>query len=324
MLLTLLRAVVVAIALAACTSAPPAPSLGPPAASAAPSAALDPAIAEWIKFRTAVGLRADETWVREVAANPASRAGSDAYEIPLLPMEVAFLQDRNQRIEDAHAFGASYGAAFPDGFAGEAIDTEHGDRLVLLYTKDVELHQLRMAVMPPASRPEVRRAKWTLDELTDFQWLVTGGAGADPRIRFYSADIDVLQNHLRVNFSSNRRSVGDDLIKRFNSTGWLLPVWLGRLDPWNGPFGSLRIRVVDRDGAPKVDLPCRYTALDPDMDAANGGDTNSKGECFFQGVPIGPYRVDILDRDEQVERLLKSVETEVVADETNIVRVVLP
>jgi hypothetical protein len=60
------------------------------------------------------------------------------------------------------------------------------------------------------------------------------------------------------------------------------------------------------------------------MDAANGGDTNSKGECFFQGVPIGPYRVDILDRDEQVERLLKSVETEVVADETNIVRVVLP
>jgi hypothetical protein len=41
-------------------------------------------------------------------------------------------------------------------------------------------------------------------------------------------------------------------------------------------------------------------------------------------VPIGPYRIDILDRDEQVDRLLKSVETEVVADETQTVRVGLP
>jgi hypothetical protein len=120
MLLALLRGVFVVVAMSACTSAPPAPTFNAPAATADPSTAPDPAIAEWIKFRTAVGLRADEAWVREVAGNPASRGGSDTYEIPLLPSEVAFLLDRNRRIEDAHAFGASYGAAFPDGFAGEA------------------------------------------------------------------------------------------------------------------------------------------------------------------------------------------------------------
>jgi hypothetical protein len=107
-------------------------------------------------------------------------------------------------------------------------------------------------------------------------------------------------------------------------TGAVLPVWLGRLDSGNGPFGSLRIQVIDGAGVAQSDLPCRYTALDPDHNEAGGGDTNRAGECFFENVPIGPYRIDILDRDEQVDRLLKSVEAEVVADETQTVRVGLP
>lgn len=319
-----LGALVLAYLLVGCTPAlPSATNVAQATPNLPPSPSLDPAIAEWIKFRTAVGLRADEAWVREVAANPASRAGSDMYEIPLLPDEIAFLQDRNQRIEDAHAFGASYGAQFPDGFAGAAIDTENGDRLVLLYTKDVELHRLRLTVMPTEFRPEIRQAAWTLGQLTLFQTMVNADTAPDPRIRIYGADIDILANHVRVNYSSNTRKLGDALIKRFNSTGWLFPVWLGPLDR-EGPVGALRIQVVDYSGVARTGLTCRFVSLDPDIGGGGGADTNPAGECLFEEMPTGPYRIDILSRDEQVERVLKSVEAEVAAGEAQVIRVELP
>lgn len=316
-----LAALLVAIVIVSCSPVSP-PATNVAEARPPPSPPLEPEIAEWIDFRSAVGLRADEAWVREVANNPASRAGSDAYEIPLLPREVVYLDGRNQRIEDSQAFGASYGATFPDGFAGAAIDTDNGDRLVLLYTRDLESHRLRLSVMSAARRPEIRKAIWTLEELTSFQAMVNADAAPDPRIRTYGADVDVLANHIRVNYSSNSRKLGDALVTRFNSTGWLVPVWLGPLDR-EGPVGALRIQVVDALGMPKFDLPCRYVSLDPDIGGGDGGDTNPAGECSFEAVPIGPYRIDILDRDEQVESVLKSVVTEVVPWETRLVRVVI-
>ncbi len=187
-----------------------------------PTPTLDPAIAEWIKFRMAVGLRADEAWVREVAADPASKAGSDAYEIPLLPDEVTFLEGRIRRIEDARSFGESYAAEFPDGFAGAGIDSKNGDRLVLLYTTDVEIHQARLALLPAPVRPEVRRATWTLEELTQFRSRIQADGTEDPRIKVYVPQVDILSNRVLLDYRSDNRALGELLLTRFSSTGWLV------------------------------------------------------------------------------------------------------
>ena len=318
-----LRAFILGFLVVGCSTTSPPPSVPPPTADSGALASIDAAIAEWIGFRTAVGLRADEAWVREVAANPASVAGSDTYEIPLLPEEVAFLQGRNQRIEDAQAFGASYAATYPRGFGGAAIDTANGDRLVLQYTTDVALHRLRLTVMPTDIRPEVREAAWTLEQLAEFQAIVNGDTATDPRIKIYGADIDILANHVRVNYIANDRNLGNTLAARFNSTGWLFPVWQGPLDA-EGPTGALQIQLVDRSGAPRSGLSCRYVSLDPKVGAGGGVDADALGQCRLEGLPIGPYRIDVLSGDEQVDRVLTSVEAAVVASETQTIRLEVP
>ncbi len=319
-----LHASLVALLMASCSTAPLVPA-GTAPATAEPTAALDAAMVDWIEFRTAVGLRADEAWVREVAANPASKVGSDAYEIPLLPDEVAFLEGRMQRIDDAKAFGESYAAEFPDGFAGAAIDSKRGDRLVLLYTKDVEIHQARLAVLAPAVRPEVRRATWTLEELTQFRSRIQADGTEDPRIKVYVPQVDILANRVLLDYRSDTRGLGDTLLSRFSSTGWLVVRWYGRLHPWDGPVGAIRLRVVDADGDPMVDFPCQFGTLNPDLGVeGGGGSTDSSGECLFEDLPIGPWEVTVLGRDEQVQRVLTSVETEVRAETTTVVRVQIP
>jgi hypothetical protein len=66
------------------------------------------------------------------------------------------------------------------------------------------------------------------------------------------------------------------------------------------------------------------TSLDPDNGADGGGTTSSRGECHLDSLPVGQYRVDVLEADEVVDRLLQSVETEVTAGETRLLRIVVP
>lgn len=313
----------VALLIAGCSSAPTSPATTASPVEVSISPELDPAIVEAMRFRRGVGLRADEEWVRTVAANPAAVAGLETYEIPLLPEEVAFLQGRLGRIEDALAFAESYAAEFPNGYAGAAIDTEEGDRLVLMYTRDVEFHRLRLGLTPEDVRPEVRLATWTLDELKQFQSRVNAAAAPDPRIKLFGADIDILANRVKVNYGAARRDLGEALPEWFGSTGWLVPRWLGPVEPDHRPVGALVVTVVDGAGVPLSDLPCRYTSADPNFAAEGGGDTSPVGRCHFEDVPAGTYRIDILEADERVERLLKSVEVEVAAGTTREVTVVI-
>jgi hypothetical protein len=317
-----LVACLIASLLAGCSSVSPSLKATPSFADTSPGV-TDPAIVEWIRFRTAVGLRSDEAWVRAVSANPAAKAGSDAYEIPLLPEEVVYLQGRMDRLDDARSFGQSYGAAFPEGFGGYAIDTKLGDRLVLMYTKDVDLHRLRVSMLQASTRPDVRQAMWTLKELEQFKALVEADRAPDPRIKILGADIDILSNRLRVNYTGTSMALGDTLVTRFGSTGWLVLRWLGPFEPGNRPVGALVVSVVGTNGEPISDLPCRYTSLDPDIRGEGGATTSPSGECRFDDVPVGVYRVDVLDRDEVVDRLLTSVEVDIAEGDTKVVRLVV-
>jgi hypothetical protein len=276
-----------------------------------------------MRFRAAVGLQADEAWVHAVAANPLAQIGSETYEIPLLPTELAYLRSRSGLNEEKLAFGQTYGATFPDGFAGAAIDSSAGDRLVLLYTIGVAAHQNRLGLMPPQLRTDVRPATWTLVELQGFQSRIASNTAIDPRIKVYGADIDILANRVIVNFSAPTKELGDVLLSSYGSTGWLVPRWFGPTEPVDRPVGILLLTVVTAQGVPVPNLQCRYTSLDPTAPGDGGADTSDAGECRFTSIVAGRYRIDILEPDERVDRILKSMEVVVAAGTTNDVRIVV-
>lgn len=311
-----------ALVVAACSPASPAATAVPtPETKASPF--LDPAAVEAMTFRRAVGLQADEAWVRAVAANPAAIVGLQTYGIPMLPEEVVELERRLARIDDALAFGNSYGAEFPDGFGGAAIDPRAGFRLVLLYTKDVDLHRQRLGGMPSPLRPEVRQAHWTIAELEEFRANVTSATNSVSGIKIYGAAIDTLANRVIVTFGAADPELGGQLLGLFGSTGWLVPSWAGPIEAVDRPVGALLITVVDESGQPSSGLPCRYTSMEASNAAEGGGDTTDAGQCRFTQVPAGRYRIDILEADELVDRLLASVEIDVVGGETRSVPITI-
>ena len=258
-----------------------------------------------------------------MAANPASFAGLETYGIPMLPEEVAELERRLARVDDLLAFAETYATEFPDGFAGAAVDPTAGYRLVILYTQDLDLHRQRLSGIPEPLRPDVRQATWTLAELQDFESNIPVSTIVAPGIKVWRATIDTLANRVVVGFGAADPVRGDELPALFSSTGWLLPHWDGPFEPVDLPLGGLLITVVDGQGEPLIDLPCWYTSLNPAVGVDGGGDTREGGHCLFANLPMGPYRIDILEADELVDRFLKSVEVTVVGGKTIEVTIVI-
>ncbi len=282
-----------------------------------------------MEFRRKVGLRADEAWVRAVAENPASQVGTESYEIPLMPQEYEDLQSRLDRREDALSFGRSYAQTFPDGFAGVAIDPAAGDRLVLMYAKDVDVHQDRIdGLFPNALRPEVRTATSTLSELLTARSAIEEGTALDtaldPAITLYEVRIDILANRVVIDFGGPSPEAGEAAFRRFGSNRLIALRWFGPTEPVDRPVGGLLVTVVNAAGDAVAGYPCRYMSLDSAVPADGGGSTSDRGQCRWLRVPAVVYRLVILEPDEQVDRIVATETVEVVAGGIREVSIVIP
>lgn len=140
----------------------------PSGASPSPNPAPDALIAESIDFRTLRGLRADESWVRSVAADARSTM---TFGVPLLPEEEGELEARPRAFSDLAPLLQDYAARYPGEFGGMYVDPPGGDRVVVMFTDRLAEHEAALAkLVHPAAWLQLREtpvAERDLDALME-------------------------------------------------------------------------------------------------------------------------------------------------------------
>ena len=173
------RALVVAAALVMVTCGSPGPTEGPsatapvvasgpvqdPAVSSSPAAtgADEDAIAYAISQRKVFGLRSNEAWVRQVAADP--RARIQLLDFLMLPEEETEFERRQTDFEQLAQAVNAYAAGHPDEFGGVWIDQPR-HTVVAAWTANPELHRIAILATLGTSGPlETKLVRYTEQEL---------------------------------------------------------------------------------------------------------------------------------------------------------------
>jgi hypothetical protein len=180
-------------------------------------------VAEATRFRQAFGLRADEAWIRIVAADPASEPGLRTFGVPLLPSEVDDLLARASRTDDIVPIVEQYGAAVPDDWAGVYIDQGGGGTVVARFHANVDRHRAALeAILPADARVEIRSAAWSRTELRIFIERVSAESSWFPTVglELEGVEIAVADNLVDVRFRGDP-SLGATVAEHFGMPPWL-------------------------------------------------------------------------------------------------------
>lgn len=188
-------------------TAPPSPA--PPAIMETAAAGTAPAaeplpedIAHAISQRQLFGLRSDEAWVRQVAADP--RASINLLDFPMLPEEEAEFQDRQSDFEQVATAVNAYAVGRGDEFGGVWIDQER-HTVVAAWTANAELHRIGILAQLGGFGPlEVRLVAHAEQDLAALQdrivaeraWLDTIPAA------FISSGVMTMENRVTLDVSS--------------------------------------------------------------------------------------------------------------------------
>jgi hypothetical protein len=157
-----------AVAAAACSASAPSPA-PTQVAIETPS----PAELEAIRFRTDSGLRADLDYVRMVAADPS--ASSRQFSVPLLPTEIAELNDRAANADAIREAIQEYADLHPSEFGGMYIDHKSGGTLTTLWTGHLSDHVAAIGRrIRPGSRVAFRLVTYTYRDLRALQDRISG------------------------------------------------------------------------------------------------------------------------------------------------------
>jgi hypothetical protein len=296
--------VMVAITLVAggCGAPIEEPSLSriPPSPTPTPAWMSTDRIADAIRFRTSVGFRADEAYVRQLSGDPSTALGVSLYGVPLTAAEIAEL-DKRARNEDLVAGTLTrYGEDHPDDWAGTFIDQAGGGMVVIRFTGDLDEHRFALSkVVNPAAHWEVRAASWSVAELesrrraieADRDWFETIKAS------YVRSATPAIDNVLEVRISSANPAAPDLVMQHFNGAGWLRVVSDG-IGSWDGPRGDLRVQVTDATGRnlrggdfmclPIPDKPAAY------VDGPSG--VSFDGVCRAFALGATGYEIQILER----------------------------
>jgi hypothetical protein len=277
------------------------------------------------QFRERFGLRADRTWVRDVAANPVAQIGIPEFGFPLMPDEFSDLTSRRWD-PDLLAQVTRYGEVFPDDFAGAYLNLK-GSGVIVAFKKPVERHRVALSNLTPAgSAIEVIEAAWSSKDLLAFVDVVEAERAWFESIGVtFLVDQDVIHNAVHVRFRGAKENEG--LIRQhFGHPSWLRAEWTGPL-PWEGARADLTIEVQDTKGQPVPRLKCDINPVDPTV--PNGGETvfgtNGAGICVLPNIPTTLYQVELyrLVGDDYDPRPVKSFRVELKPGGTST-RVVVP
>jgi hypothetical protein len=211
-----------------------------------PGATLEPDIARAIESRKLFGLRSDEAWVRQVAADPTAR--TFLLDFPMTPEEEREFEARNSSFEEVALAVQAYGEDHPDTFGGVWIDQQR-HTVVTAWTRDAEFHRLAILAELRSFGPlEARTVAYSerqlmaLQERIDIAWLRTLPAA------FMYSSADIMENRVALGISSAvpdaeaqilaHMGVGPDMLHvESDGTGILLK-----------ERGTIHIAVVGPDG----------------------------------------------------------------------------
>lgn len=266
------------------------------ASSVAPAPVLPAAELEDARqFRVRFGLRADESWIRAVAADPTAQQGLVDFGVPLMPFERSDLEERRTDVDLLTQING-YGSMFPDSYAGAYVDLRASQAFVASFKTDSDRHRIALAnLLPVGARVDVRDVDWSTTELEAFVEIVTAEEAWFETIgvRFASAGRAITEDHVYVKFQGRPEAVR--LIEEhFGDPTWLVADRQGPL-PWQGPRGDLVIAVRDEAGAPVPGLWCEFVSEDPE--AAEGGEdifgTGDDGRCVLRNLPAVAYQITL-------------------------------
>ncbi len=295
--LELLRPLALGALLAACASPlpsdPPASSSTiPTIATSAPSPSFSAdEIADWVAFREAYGLRADEEWVRQVATD---RASANDTGIPLLPFELDALGQAVTSLNGLIDALQRYGSTIPSVFAGVVAD---GHDAVLLVADDPATHRAVLAaILPSLERIQIRSVRRTLADLDVKAAAIEARPEALEAIgaELIDASVNMTANVVSVHYIGHGPELDPAVRSALGGGDWILPRWQGPL-PWSGSRGHLMIRAVDDRGRAVVGASCAAHPVDPAVNAddAIAYGTNDQGECLIQNYPAARYIVTV-------------------------------
>jgi hypothetical protein len=137
---------------------------------------IDPRLAAAVAFREKIGLRSDLAWVRLVADDPAAQAGIPSVGVPLMPDELAALEQRASTAKAVALVVEDYIADHPEQYAGHYIDPASGV-VTAMFTEAIPAHEAALlARVRPGAPLRVRLARWTMAELGAVQARITKAA----------------------------------------------------------------------------------------------------------------------------------------------------
>jgi hypothetical protein len=297
-----------------------------------PAALADEALAEAVATRERYGLRADEAWIRIVAADPASDIGMDEYGIPLTPEEFADLMSRRWD-PDLHARVSAYCQSVDEDCAGAYINQKASGVIVEL-SDNVEQHVealTRLVVNPRLL--EVHEVEWSLADLarftkqveSDIAWLEKLG------VEVMGVDRSIIDNFIQVRYftpAARADAIGRAIEQRFGNPTWLEARWVGP-PYWEGPRATLAITVFDKAGRRVPNVLCDLESEHPEapFDSATPIGTGPNGICELENLPAVAYKVTLrqwVDNDHHDRRALEEFRVVVDPSGTSVEVVVEP
>lgn len=256
--------------------------------SSAPPAIDGRSIAEWTRFRRSYGLRSDREWVLEVARD--ANALHDLT-VPLMPAELDLVSARNLSVQALASQVITYGEAFPQEYSGAFIDST---RITVQFTDRIERHRASLNALFGESAPiDVRAVEYSLSELEELarnvkaesEWFTTIGA------ELHSASPREQTNSVRVRYKASNEEIEPQILDHFGNPDWMALSRYGPL-PWSGPWGSLRVEVVDQAGRP-AGVTCALFNSDRSVPSDYLPLSADDGVCRYDRLPAVVWDVQI-------------------------------
>lgn len=316
----------VCVALLGCSETPIAsPSTLVATNSVVPTPTLSDADMAAKRFRQDFGLRADDSWILAVGADPS--ADRTTFGVPLTQPEVQDLNGRVQTVDAMRDVVVAYTATQPD-WAGTWVDQTRGGILIVQFTGLLDLHrEALLAHIRPFSPIEIRLARWSVAELQGFANQVTAEQGwfdSLPAV-VIGYGPDVMLDRLKIDLSSADPEVAQKIEAHFGWTDGVVAVSSDGTGALLLPTGRLVIHVLAHDGHPLAGLGC--VAI-PDISGAYDPRpvplprTNALGVCDLV-LPASGYSLR-LEIGEGPPRLVAQGRATVVAGATTEVTVRAP
>jgi len=267
---------------------------------ASPAALTADAVADAIAFRKAFVLRADEAWVRHVAADPRA---STSYGVPLMLDEEAVVAAKTSTPDGVRAAITTYAQSQPD-YAGIRKDYLRGGMPVVYFAGRLDEHRADLTkLLPVGTTFDVVLVKFSWDELHALQDRIVHDSAWMTSIAAYleGVGIDPERNLVKVEISSANAKAATEIADHYNAQDRIYVVSDG-LGTHLLPTGTLVVRAVDARGRPLAGL---IVLLEGDVSGSGIGDvglgTGRDGEWRGDVISIG-YTVKLNENGQDIAK----------------------